>query len=65
MDCFVQGEKSVWDLLSTPSNQCGMFVHPGEVVWDLLSTLQKIAWELLPMGSFVRLPLGSPHKLTQ
>ena len=26
--CFVQGEKSVWDLLSTLSNQCGMFCPP-------------------------------------
>ena len=37
----------------------GCFVHPGEVVWDLLSTLQKLAWELLSMGSFVRLPFQS------
>ena len=36
----------------------GCFVHPGEVVWDLLSTLQKMAWELFSMGSFVRLPRG-------
>ena len=28
MGCFVQGEKSVWDLLFTPSNQCGMFCPP-------------------------------------
>ena len=28
MGCFVQGEKSVWDLLSTPLNQCGMFCPP-------------------------------------
>ena len=25
---FVQDEKSVWDLLSTPSDQCGMFYPP-------------------------------------
>ena len=30
MGCFVQGEKSVWDLLSTPSNQCGMFCPPWQ-----------------------------------
>ena len=28
MGCFVQGEKSVWDLLSTSSNQCRMFCPP-------------------------------------
>ena len=28
MGCFVQGEKSVQNLLSTPSNQCGMFCPP-------------------------------------
>ena len=32
----------MWDVLST---------------WDILSTLQKMVWELLSMGSFVRLPL--------
>ena len=57
-----------WDVLSRVKNQYGIFcpprqisvgcfVHPGEVVWDLLSALQKMAWELLSMGSFVRLPL--------
>ena len=58
-----------WDVLSRVKNQYGIFspprqisvgcfVHPGEVVWDLLATLQKMAWELLSMGSFVRLPFG-------
>ena len=59
MGYFVKGEKSVWDLLSIPSNQCGIFVHPGEVVWDHLSTLQKMTWELLSMESFVQLPIFS------
>ena len=30
MGCFVQGEKSVWDLLSIPSNQCGMLCPPWQ-----------------------------------
>ena len=30
MGCFVQDEKSVWDLLSTLSNQCGMFCPPWQ-----------------------------------
>ena len=56
-----------WDVLSRVKNQYGIFcpphqlsvgcfVDPGEVVWDRLSTLQKMAWELMSMGSFVRLP---------
>ena len=28
MGCFVQGKKSVWDVLSIPSDQCGMFCPP-------------------------------------
>ena len=59
MGCFVQGEKSVWDLLSTPPIQCGMFCPPWRSSVDLLSTLQKMAWELLSMGSFVWLPESS------
>ena len=67
MGCFVQGEKSVRDLLSTQSNQCGMFFPPWRSSVGSFVHSAKNGMGAFVHGIFcpapIPTPLGGPHCL--